>query len=329
MPDPKDRRKEIDAVMKKGEEQRGVTKERREKKSEKREQELEVHEKSVREGVAQEEIFEEEHEKRLREFKVKEDERKKEIEIFQRKKREEEEKMLKRKEEEKKAAEQHKVYLSDMRKAGALRMRKEQRKEKSAQVEREMRTEADAEAYRSKQAAESETMRAKRRVEDAARKKRGDVDIWEREQKEQIAEETRSRRTRIDMEERDALQTLAREGEREKMRLQGLPTGMLIREEERMQTEHNAKKQKLEKDFQHRKSQIEVEDHRAFSDIITKAKLTRDMIASKERQELVTLEETMHRKIRDADYARKAKGEFAKKESERILHDIKPGEEIK
>jgi hypothetical protein len=104
---------------------------------------------------------------------------------------------------------------------------------------------------------------------------------------------------------------------------------MLIREEERMQTEQHAKRQKVEKDFQHRKSQIEVDDRKAFSDIITKAKWTRDTIASAERQELTTLEESMHHKIRDADYARKAKDDLAKKEGERILHDIKPGEEIK
>ena len=84
----------------------------------------------------------------------------------------------------------------------------------------------------------------------------------------------------------------------------------------------------MEKEFQRRRSQIEVDDRKAFSDITTKAKWKRDTLAAEERQDLATLQESTQRKKQQAGFTQKHKHVEAHEEAERILN-IKPGEEIK
>lgn len=326
--DPKARQQDIAKFLEGSTKRREEIRQAREQRHEEREQQKQVSEAAVREGVAQEEKFEEEHEKRLMAFRKQEEGRKKEVEEFQRKKREEEERMLKRKEEEKKVAEEHKQYLIDMRKAGALRMRKEQKKQKSMQVEREMRAAADAEAYHTQLSANAEEARSHRRITEEARKRRGDVDAWEAEEKKLLAEDTRHKRAVLDTQEREAKQSFDREEIRKQMVLRGLPPGVAAREEERLKHESEASKQKMEKDFQRKHSQIEVDDRKALGDITTKAKWKRDTIAAQERQEISTLEESIRRKKQQAGFTQKHKHTEAHEEAERILN-IKPGEEIK
>ncbi len=316
-----DRKPDLEALEKRGAELRQASADQLEKKKTKRK--TETTERSERQQFAmrEEEKSVDARKKLNKKIREEDRERSREIDEMKRIKKEQQELVEKKREEKKKAEAKQKEYMINLDRSAAVGRMKARRKREASMAKEEAVGEANAETRkRYEQLKQLEAM-AERKIEQNARKDRGDSETTEKQLVAEIEEETARRRSKIRMKEQMEVTEVEQTFHRKRSILPGIKDPSLrTRTSDEIDRDEKKQKDRVISRYQKMFTDLEIERTKRLDEVRTEGKKQRDTLSVNERQSKQDLHQRSLQSRTDADREFKHKIEEAKDLEEKILH---------